>query len=146
MITFPSDTTDTIDAIRGAIGRDITFWTVSKEPCSGCSVDPVTNKSTNSFCLVCSGLGYIHTYSGYTVSGHVTWGYSELLGWQTGGQIYMGDCRVQIKYTPESIAVVDGCTFADIDGKKLSVKHKTLRGVPAINRIIIDMKEEDNDV
>lgn len=145
MIVFPSDTKDVIDAIRGAIGRDVTFWLVDKTPCTGCTIDPVSGKSASSFCTVCSGYGYVYTYSGYTVSGHITWGFSELLNWQTGGQIFEGDCRVQIEYTPEAATIIDECAFAEVDGRKLTVRKKILRGVPSINRILVDMKEEDKE-
>ncbi len=142
-ITFPTDTKDTIDAIREAIGRSIVFSTPVRTVCSGCSLDPITDTSTDSFCVICDGEGYVTTYSGTTISAHVTWGKADELGWVTGGQYLEGDCRVQIEYSTGNITVVDGSEFVTVDGKRLSVRKKILRGVPDLNRILIDLKEED---
>lgn len=146
MISWPSNTKNIIDQIRGAIGRDITFYIVDTETvCPECDIDPVTNTSTNSFCTTCSGLGYIYTYSGVTVSGHITWGFSEMLNWQTGGRLYDGDCRVQIEYTEANLSAVDNCRWVEVDGKIMQVIKKILRGFKEINRILIDLKEKERE-
>ena len=146
VITWPNDTESIIDQIRGVIGRDITFYVVaSSTACSVCSLDPVTNTSTDPFCLTCSGLYWIPVYSGVTVSGHVTWGHSELLNWQSGGQFFDGDCRVQIKYTVANLDAVDRMKWAVVDGKQLFFLKKILRGVKQLNRILIDLKERKKD-
>jgi len=139
LITFPTNTTEVIDAIRSAIGREVTFYAEYSVPCSACTLDPVTNTSTNSFCLVCSGEGYVITYSGTTLTGHVTHYPSEIMQWSTGGQYIEGDCRVQIKYTPANITVVDTASYAIIDGKKFDVRKKIMRGFRELNRILIDL-------
>ena len=140
-ITFPSDTTDTIDAIRGAIGRGIYFYREYQVPCSACVIDPVTNTSTNSFCISCSGIGYIVTASSVVITGHITHAPSETMNWTAAGKYYEGDCRVQIKYTPDNITVVENTSYMMVDGKKFDVRKRTLRGVPEINRILIDAIE-----
>jgi len=69
---------EVIDAIRGAIGRDVTFNIVaSSTGCPDCSLDPVTNTSTDSFCQTCDGKYWIPVYSGVVVSGHITYGGSQ---------------------------------------------------------------------
>ncbi len=141
MITWPSDTKVIIDAIRAVIGRPVNFYTEIKTPCSACSIDPITDTSTNSFCLVCSGVGYVIVYSGTTISGHVTQGPIDGMRWATGGQYYDGDCMVQIEYTPSNITVVDNASYVIVDNKKFDVRKKILRGVKNINRIILDMIE-----
>ena len=143
IFTFPSDTADSIDAIRGAIGRDVTFSIPTISACSVCTLDPITNTSTDSFCTTCSGEYWIETYTPVVVSAHVTWGYSEQLGWVTGGQLAEGDCRVQIKYTTVNLNAVDTAKFVTVDGKKLTVIKKILRGVKQLNRILVDLKELD---
>jgi hypothetical protein len=137
IITFP-DTTDTVDAIRNAIGRPVTFYTEHRVDCSGCSIDPITNTSTNSFCPVCSGVGYIVSYSGVVISGHITHAPSEQMQWVTGGQLVDGDCRVQIKYAPETVTFLGTVSHAEIDGSTFDVRKWMLRGVPSVNRILID--------
>jgi len=135
---------EVIDAIRGAIGRDVTFNIVaSSTECPTCDYDPVTNLSTNSFCTTCDGKYWIPVYSGVTVSGHITWGYSEQLAWYAGGQVDEGECRVQIKYTPSMNTVVDSTEWVTVDGKKMQIVNKILRGVKEINRILIDLIEQE---
>ncbi len=146
-ITFPSDTKDTIDAIRNAIGREITFYVVMKEDCPTCTLDPITNTSTDSFCPTCSGYGYIRTTSGYSVTAHITWGHSDVLNWQSAGQMYDGDCRVQVEYIPETVAVLNlKPEYVVVDNKRMSIKKKILRGVPSINRILLDLIEQTDEV
>lgn len=137
VITFP-DTTDTVDAIRNAIGRPVTFYTQNKVPCSACSIDPITDTSVNSFCTVCSGVGYIVTFSGVSISGHITHAPAEQMQWVTGGQLVDGDCRVQVKYSPETFAMLEQVSYASIDGSTFDVRKMMLRGTPTVNRILID--------
>lgn len=145
-IVFPNDTETVIDAIRGAIGRPTTWYTVAtKIECHVCGIDPITDTALDSFCPVCSGNGYLYTYSGTSISGHVTWAYSEQLGWQSGGQIFEGDCRVQIKHTPRNVTIVENAVKVDVDGKDMQVIKKALRGVPSINRILVDLIERNKE-
>jgi hypothetical protein len=145
-ITFPSDTTEIIDAIRSGIGRDITFYQKVSLPCSGCTINPVTNTSTNSFCVICNGDGYIHTFSGYSVQAHITWGNVDNLNWQTGGQLFDGDCRVQVKYVPETVTVINNNSYVDVDGIKMRIENKGYRGVPQINRIVLNLSQIEREV
>lgn len=143
-ITWPDYTTEVVDAIRGAIGRD-TYWYIvaSSTPCPVCSLDPVTNTSTNSFCVICSGTYWIDVYSGVSISGHITWGTAEVLQWTSGGQYFTGDCRVQIKDTPSNRATVDNTKYAIVDTKKLRIDKVIYRGVKQLNRILIDLVEDE---
>jgi len=145
LISFPEDTESTIDAIRDAIGRDVNFVTTTVSGCtaSGCSLDPVTDTSTNSFCVVCSGLYWIPTYINNSVNAHITWAGADILGWVAGGQYFDGDCRVQVKYTTTSLNLADNANHLIVDGKTMTVKSKTLRGVQDINRIILDLIEKE---
>lgn len=145
-IIWPTDKElEIVDAIRNAIGRETTWYVVaSSVPCSGCNLDPITNTSTDSFCTVCEGEYWIPTYSPTIISGHVTWGYSEQLGWVTGGQLDEGECRVQIKYTPENVTVVDTAKWVVVDDKEMTVVKRILRGVQNINRILVDLIEKES--
>jgi hypothetical protein len=146
-ITFPSNTTETIDEIRGAIGRNVSFYVLANtEICpNGCTLDPVTDTSTNSFCPVCSGNYYIYTYSGVSVSGHVFWNSSDLMQWPSAGFTFDGECRVQIKHTSTNLNMVDTCKYVVVDNKKMTIKSKAFRGVPNINRIILYLDQEERD-
>jgi hypothetical protein len=146
-ITWPTaQEVEVIDAIRGAIGRDVTFVThvVSGCSASGCSLDPVTNTSTNSYCLSCSGTYWISTYSGTLISGHITWGQADIVNWYSSGQQFDGDCRIQIKYTVSNLSLIDNCDWLQVDDHCLSIKKRTLRGVQTLNRILLDCIELEN--
>jgi hypothetical protein len=145
-ITWPTDTADSIDAIRNAIGRNIVInVTVSGTPCpaSGCLLDPVTGLSTDQFCAVCSGFYYINTASGYTVLAHVNWGQADTPIWETGGRVVEGDCLVQIKYTVANETAVDDSKSFVVDGKVLVKEAVDYRGVPNINRILVTLTQEE---
>lgn len=146
-IVWPDNTTEIIDKIRGAIGRDVTFYVVaSSTPCPTCSLDPITNESTDSFCPTCSGIYWIPVYSGYTVSGHITWGNMDTLQWITTGQYFDGNARVQIKYTPESLSIVEQTQdsgYVVVDNESMEIKSILLRGVKNINRILINLIKKE---
>lgn len=144
-ITFPTNTTAITNAIRNAIGRNVTFITKTEELCPTCDLDPVSNTSTDSFCPTCSGVGYIYTISGYTVKAHVTWAGDSILNWQSAGQLFDGDCRIQVEYIPDTVTVVGICDYIVVDSKRLTIKKKILRGVPEINRILLDLKEQEDE-
>lgn len=142
IITFP-DTRDTINAIRGAIGREVLFnTTVSVSGCSNCSLDPVNNLSTNYNCPVCSGLYWISTFSGVSISGHVRWGPADDPDPRPGGVVFTGDCVVTIEHTPANMAVVQAANYVTVDGRKMNIKRHTWRGHKDINRIRIELKEK----
>jgi hypothetical protein len=138
--------TEVVDAIRLAIGRD-TLWyvTISSYPCPLCDLDPVSNTSTDSFCNTCGGDYWIPVQSGILISGHVTWGHSELLNWQNGGKLDDGECRVQVKYDPDNLYAVDNADYVIVDEKKMNIKKRVLRGVQNINRILVDLIEEEKE-
>jgi hypothetical protein len=145
VITFPSDTREIINAIRSGIGRNVTFYEKVSEPCSGCTINPVTNTSTNSFCVSCNGEGYIYTYSGYPILAHITWGKVDNLNWQTGGQLFEGECRIQIEYIPENVTIINKTSYLNVDGKKMTIDTKDFRGVPNINRIVLNLEEMERE-
>lgn len=144
-ILWPSNTVEIIDDIRDAIGREVAFVVVaSSTPCPACGINPITNTAINSFCTTCSGEGYIYEYERYLVSGHITWGNADVFNWYSAGQFFDGDVRVQIKYTPENVTIVDNSVWVEVDNKQMQVKKKIFRGVKNLNRILIDLIERDN--
>lgn len=145
-IYWPDNTTDIIDDIRDAIGRNVTIYTtVSGIACtvSGCSLDPVTNLSTNQFCETCGGEYWLSTTSGVTVLAHVRMRNVDIPVWTVGGFIVDGDAQVQVKYTEATLAAIEGAEYYDVDGKQFLQKDLSFRGVPAVNRIVVTLVEKE---
>lgn len=145
-IYWPSDTKTIIDDIRGAIGRNVTFYTVTNSGCSVCTLDPIANESTDPFCPACSGLYWIPIYSGEIVNAHITWGKADKMDWLNGGQIFEGDCRIQIEYTDTNVTIVDTAEYVEVDGRKMDIRKTIPRGVNEINRLLLDLVERDKQV
>lgn len=141
IITFPTNTREIINAIRSGIGRTITFYREVKTPCSGCSIDPITDTSTDSFCIICNGNGYVYSYSGYPVLAHITHGPINDLDWRTGGQIFLGDGKVQIEYTQANDEITEDAKYVVVDQLEFTIDTKNYRGVPELNRIVLDLKK-----
>ena len=144
-ISFPSNTRATINAIRDAIGRTIVFQNLVETECtySGCGLDPITNTAIYSFCPVCSGEGVTVSISETDLTAHITWKPESTLRWVVGGQYYTGDCLVQVEYTDTNISTIDEAKYIVVDSKRLRKKNKILRGVPAINRVLLELELEE---
>ena len=145
VITWPEDDArDTTDDIRDAIGRDIEIYvSVSGIACTVCDLDPITNLATDPFCPECNGDYWLSTASAYTVKAHVTHADDDTPVWVTGGTLFTGDTRVQIKYTASSVYAVNNAEYYMVDGNKYFKKSITERGVPNINRILISLEQQD---
>ena len=148
-ITFPNNTKDKIDDIRDAIGRTIIFNSLAgQQACtaSGCSLDPVTNVSTNSFCPVCGGEYWVDVISGYPLTAHVRWNSMDKGVGYTAGEVFEGECRVQIEYTALNVTIVNTSETVEVDGKLMSIDRRIYKGVPTLNRIVLILNEEEKDV
>lgn len=135
--------TGIIDDIRTQIGRGVDFYVPTLSGCSLCSLDPVTNTSVDSLCSGCAGLYWISSYTTTTITGHIRWGNMDELNWQTGGKLFDGDCRIQIKYTPTIAGIVNNTEYLVADDRKLEIKSTILRGVPTVNRMLLDCIEKE---
>ena len=148
-ITFPSNTKETIDDIRDAIGRTITFnILVSQSGCPvvGCNLDPVTNTSTNSFCPTCGSKYWIDTITGSEVTAHVRWKSMDKDTRYPGGSLFEGECRAQIEYSAANITIINNTKTVEVDGKLMSIEKPIYKGVPELNRIVLILNEEEKDV
>ena len=144
-ITFPTNTKEVIDEIRGTIGRDITiFVTVAGISCTevGCALDPVTGLSTDSFCEVCRGNYWLETLSGWTCSGHIRWLGADQMLWVAGGKIEDGDCKVTIAFSDEALINVKAAKYFIVDDIEMYMKNYRLKGVQPVNRIQIILLED----
>lgn len=136
----------TVDAIRAVIGRNIYIITPSSGiPCSGCSLNPITNMSTNPFCPTCSGYYWINTETSNIVQAHVTDGTFIDKPWRVaGGNIDKGDVTIQIEYTSTNVTLINTAKYFTVDSKKYFRDRVSYRGVPDINRIVVTLKEQES--
>lgn len=143
-ITWPPDTREVIDKIRGAIGREITIYvSVTGIPCLTCSLDPTTNLSTDPFCPECGGNYWKETVSGWTCSAHVRWRRTDQPLWTPGGIIEEGDCYVTIANSGSALYNVQNSKYFEVDGiDTLYMKSYHLRGVQQPNRIRVTLLED----
>ena len=139
-----SNMRDIVEAIIGQVARDVLFYyPTSLSGCNLCSLDLITNTSTDSFCQQCGGEYWIPTFSGVTMSGKVTWGKSEDKDWQTGGIVDAGDCTVTILHSTQTENIIFSSEYVRVDGRELDVKNIVLRGIPAVNRMLVVLKEKE---
>ena len=144
VITFPADTRQVINAIRGAIGRPVYINVdVSTSGCSACSLDPINNTSTDAFCATCSGMYWFVTTEYVTTSGHIRWAPFDKPQFEPGGIVYNGDCIVTVENTAANLAAIKRSNYIMTDGKKLILDKYTIRGVPQLNRIRIFLRQEE---
>lgn len=125
-------------------GRPVTFNVVATQSgCFACSLDPISDTSVDSYCPVCSGVYWFKIYSGWDVTAHVTWGRSEDRDWQTGGMVDNGECSVKFMHTPEAESIVQNAEYVVVDERTMNVQKVILRGIPQVNRIIVNLKEKE---
>lgn len=130
-----------IEEIIHMIGRDVDFYyAYSTSACPDCSLDPITDTSTNSYCQTCSGVFWIPIYSGVTMSAHVTWKYDFENEFTTGGRTLIGDAQVKVMHSNEREQLIKDTEYLVVDGKTMDLEKTTLLGTPP-NRIICDLKE-----
>lgn len=144
-IFWPTNTKSITDSIRDAIGRDITLVIpASGTACPTCSLNPITNASTDPLCPTCSGIYWINAESLITINAHVTQGALDIPWRVPGGSIGKGDATIQVEYTAGNLSNIENAKYFLVDGIKFFLKNKTLRGVPEVNRIIVVLSEQEN--
>lgn len=126
------------------IGRDVSlFYVASVSGCSVCSLDPVSNTSTDAFCVVCSGLYWIETLNEYVTKAHITWKSSDELSWYSAGKQMDGDCQIRLNLASGIENIVDSTRYVLVDDKTMQVRKSVLRGAPEVNRILITLLEKE---
>lgn len=150
IIAFPEGTKAIIDSIRDVVGRRITIYVQEGQvACSGCELDPITGYSQDSFCIICGGLYWTPTISGYSMSGHVRWTGADAPLWTPGGIIPEGDCMVTVEYTADNLDHVERSNTWLVDAKTLYMKSFQLRGIRgdsdthSPNRIRVTLLQEE---
>ncbi len=148
---FPEGTFDQINQIRGVVGRIVTINVIEgNTACPDCTLDPITNTSTDSFCETCDGLYWTPVISGYATSGHVRWLSADQNMYTPGGIVPEGDCKVTIQHTDLNMDRVERSNTWVVDSKTLYPLKIQVRGIRGPNeehrpsRIKVFLKEEED--
>ena len=147
---FPDNARDYIQEMIDMIGREVEFVAiVTTSGCNLCSLDPITNTSTDSFCPTCSGNYWIPVYSGTVLTAHVTYGRVDNSSWQTGGMIDDGTVTVKVMWSGADVSqtalpnYMVNPEWIIVDGKEYDIVSKDFRGVQPLNRILFKLKEKE---
>jgi hypothetical protein len=129
-----------IDAFREEIGRNITFYVSSLEPCTLCLPSgyyDATNDTTTYFtCPVCDGQYYLPTKTETEVLARVHWVSDQAVTATPGGKYYVGDCNVHIDPTYRTLAesAQSNTGGVIVDGHDMQIQKIIPQGAPSINR------------
>lgn len=139
---FPSNSRDYIQEMINIDGRPVGFYmAVSFSGCPVCSLDPISNTSTDSFCPVCSGLYWIPTYSGLELQTHVTYGRVDNKEWATGGLVDDGTVTAKVMFSGWISDYINQTNYVILDGRTYDIVDVDERGIPERNRILVKLKE-----
>ena len=145
-ITWPENTKEVIDSIRGVIGREITIhYTSSGVPCPTCTLDSLTGRPYDPFCSTCGGDGIVTSGIDLTVSGHVLWSRVDSHYNSPAGRISTGDCKVTVEYTDNIITIINSADYFLVDDERLYLEDYDLRGVKEINRVALQLKQDPRE-
>jgi len=146
-ISWPSNTAEIINKIRETIGRLITIYVnVSGTACPVCTLDPVTNLSTDPFCLTCEGNYWLAVTSAWTCSAHIRWRRTDQPIWSPGGIVDEGDCKVTIALSGSALYNVQNSNYFIVDDIDLYMKNYYQKGVQPLNRITVILMEDPPSV
>lgn len=147
-ISWPSEEyrADYLLALEKTVWRPVSFeYVIAISGCYECSLDPVTDTSTDSFCPICSGSYWIKLTSGININAHVTWANADSLNWYSAGQQLDGDCAVKVIYNSENYGVILNSEGVIVDDRNMQIKKVKLLGAPTVNRISLSLKERNKE-
>lgn len=109
-----------IDAVRGEIGRNVTFHVPKKEECSICVAsgyyDAASDSSFYETCPICVGAYYTDTTEETTVLARVRFANDEQITATPAGKYFAGDATIHVE--PEYLNLAES---AQVEGGKVVV-------------------------
>lgn len=138
-----------IDKLRDDIGRNISVFTPTRNPCSICTAggfyDTYTDKSTYIKCPECKGAFWRNDFKENVILARVHWASNEAMGMTPGGFYYTGDAYAVID--PSYHAIVQAAQpegYVMIDGQRMTILRINPEGVTSINRYKLTLKGSGN--
>lgn len=135
-----------IDAGRESIGRNVTFYTVTRAPCSLCTASgyyDTVNDTTYYFnCPICNGMYWINTNVGTEILARVRWSNDQAITATPGGRYYIGDATATIedKYLPVAEAAFRETGKVVVDDHEMQIIKIVPEGAAEINRYKVILK------
>ena len=135
-----------IDAVRNAIGRNVTFYIPSGVPCSLCSasgyLDTYNGISYYTTCPICAGSYYINSAQAHIILARVRFTNDEAIVATPGGKYFTGDATVTI--APEYLNIaqqtqVEGGEVL-VDNHKMEIVKIIPLGTIQTNRLRVVLK------
>lgn len=135
-----------IDAVRVAIGRDITVYTQKITNCTICVAsgyyNPLNDNSWYFLCPQCAGNFYLPTVDATTVLARVHWTDREGITASPGGKYYIGDAYAHVD--PQYLTLMENAQKDSgkvvVDGQDMQILKINPQGAPTINRLKIILK------
>jgi hypothetical protein len=128
-----------IDAVREAIGRDVTFYHSSNTACPLCTASGYLNPLGGSYyyqCPTCSGSGYTETTTSTVVNARIHWNNDEFRTATPGGKFYVGEATLGID--PSYLDLAERTQTESgkvvVDGHDMQIQKIVPVGAPIINR------------
>lgn len=135
-----------IDSARESIGRNVTFYSTAKAPCSLCTAsgyyDTINDTTFYFNCPVCNGQYYIYREVGTEVLARVRWSNDQAITATPGGRYYIGDATATIedKYLSIAEEAFTETGKVVIDDRTMQIIKIIPEGAPEINRYKVIMK------
>ena len=135
-----------IDSVREAIGRDVTFYSVTRASCSLCTASgyyDTVNDTTYYFnCPVCRGQYWIDTQVGTNVLARIRWSNDQAITATPGGRYYLGDATATIedKYLPIAELAFKDTGKVLVDSHEMQIIKIIPEGAVSLNRYKVILK------
>lgn len=137
-----------IDSARESIGRNISFFTVTKTGCTLCTpsgyYDPALDSTIYFNCPVCSGTYWLLTETETPVLARVRWTNDEAISTTPGGKYFIGDATATFdpmyKDLAEQTQTEEGKVV--VDGHDMQIIRIIPMGAPEPNRYRVVLKNQ----
>lgn len=130
-----------IDSVRRAIGRNVTLYYPSDEPCGTCVAsgwyDALNNESWNSTCPECHGTYWIPETNEEEILARVHWAGNEGLTATPVGKYFLGDAQITVDtcYHESLQRAQSEGGGVRVDGQDFQILRINPLGAPTVNRV-----------
>lgn len=129
-----------IDRLRDGIGRTISFYTPTRNPCSICTLggyyDSLSDKSSYIKCPECKGEFWRADLQEHKILARVHWTTNEGINITPGGKYFAGDAYAHVDPSYHEIlqAAQEPGGKVVVDGQDMTITRIVPEGVTFINR------------